>query len=116
MSMTNDEFNQIRLNVINAPASIVESKHSDLLAVLELLDQREAAVGRGPATGWGTVDALRAGLRSAPCGPSGTCFHQKLHLLILFDAMDKLGDAMPQAIVAATEAEPIIPEPVSTEG
>lgn len=90
--MHQERIDSIRLNVIDAGASIVGSNRQDLIELLDELDAREKAAGRVAGIAWQTVDELRAGIRAAP--PVKHVYHERLQLLQLFDALDKLADAI----------------------
>jgi len=99
-------------------ASVVESNRADLLELLDLLDQREAAAGRGvQGVAWKTVDELRKGINNSPDVP--TLYHSRLHLLKLLDALDLLAAAVvppapePVAPVESPAPAPPAPEPVA---
>lgn len=95
--MQQERIDTIRMNVLDAGASIVGSVREELLELLDELDAREKTAaekiaGRVAGIAWQTVDELRAGIRAAPSVKH--VYHERLQLLQLFDALDKLADAI----------------------
>lgn len=117
--ITQNQLDAVRRNILDAPASIVASQREELLEVLAAVQARADVAGRIDGVRWDVVDALRQGVRNAP--PGVVVYHEKLHLLMVFDALDLMQDALdartapPAVAEAAVDPAELFEDPTATE-
>lgn len=86
--MTPEQLKTIRLNVLNAPASVVESNRDEIQAALAHV-VAEADKAKVQPEGYFRAVDLRDGCANAPLG---SVYHLKLQLLEAFGVLDQLDD------------------------
>lgn len=92
--MNLEKLNQIRLNVLDSPASMVPNNRGDLVELVKHTAALRVAAGK-PGLHALRVDGLSAGVQAAPSGDSIVLHHERLHLLEWFEAIDDLTPAPP---------------------